>query len=133
MAVAFPNLKPSSRSYNAGEYPQTEFQAQNGAMSVVRFGSRRVNSELTLGFQNITDDQAVEILQNYEQVNRVWDNVTFTGNDAAAGASGSLQGYLREVGGSGLRWRYAEAPSVTSVSPGRSTVQCKFIGVLDGA
>ena len=133
MAVAFPNLKPSSRSYSAGEYPQTEFQAQNGAMSVVRFGSRRVNSELTLGFQNITDDQAVQILQNYEQVNRVWDNVTFTGNDAAAGAGGSLQGYLREVGGSGLRWRYAEAPSVTSVSPGRSTVQCKFIGVLDGA
>lgn len=133
MAVAFPNLKPSSRSYTAGAYPQTEFQAQNGAVSVVRFGSRRVNSELTLGFQNITDDQAVLILQNYEQVNRVWDNVTFTGNDAAAGASGSLQGYLREVGGSGLRWRYAEAPSLTSVSPGRSTVQCKFIGVLDGA
>jgi hypothetical protein len=133
MAVAFPNIKPSSRSYSAGAYPQTEFQAQNGAMSVVRFGSRRVDSELTLGFQNITDDQAVLILQNYERVNSVWDNVTFTGSNAAVGASSGLQSYLREVGGSGLRWRYAEAPNVTSIQPGISTVRCKFIGVLDGA
>ena len=132
MPVAFPDIRPSSRSYSPGTYPQTDFRAQNGAVTVVRFGSHRVDSELTLSFQNITDDQAVEILQNYEQVNRVWDNVIFTGNDAAAGASSSLQGYLREVGGSGLRWRYAEAPSLTSVSPGRSTVQCKFLGVLDG-
>lgn len=132
MPVPFPKIKPSSRSYSAGSYPQTEFEAQNGAMSVVRFGSRRINSELTLSFQNITDDQAVQILQNYEQVNSVWDSVTFADDDAAAGAGSTLPHYFRESGRSGLRWRYAESPSVTSVFPGRSTVRCKFIGVLDG-
>src|SRR6056300_1146214 len=107
MPVAFPSLRPSSRSYSPGEYPQTDFTAQNGAVTVVRIGSRRVNAELTLGFQNITDDQAAAILKNFEAVNSVWDYVTFTGSDGAVGASGSLQQYLREVGGSGLRWRYS--------------------------
>ena len=132
MPVAFPNLRPSGRSYSPGTYPQTEFRAQNGAVTVVRFGSRRVDSELSLEFQNISDADAALILANYEAVNSRWDSVTFTTSTGALGASGTLANYIREVGGSGLRWRYAEAPSLTSVSPGRSTVRCKFIGVLDG-
>lgn len=133
MAYAFPSIKPTSRSYTPGRFPQTEFTALNGATTVMRYGSRRTDAELTLGFENITDDQATSILQNYESVNGVWDNVTFTANDGAAGASSSLQAYLREVGGSGLRWRYAEPPTVTSVFPGISNVSCKFVGILDAA
>jgi len=132
-AKAFPSIKPSSRSYSPGRYPQTVFEAQNGSTTVVRFGSRRVDAELSLGFENISDDNAAAILQNYEAVNAEWNHVTFTSADAAAGASSSLQDYLREVGGSGLLWRYAEPPSVTSVIPGRSSVQCKFKAFLDGA
>jgi hypothetical protein len=131
MPVAFPSIHPSSRSYSPGEYPQTDFTAQNGAMTVVRFGIRRVNAELALGFENITDDEAALILKNFEAVNSVWDYVTFTGNSGAVGASSSLQAYLRETGGSGLRWRYAEPPTVSSVFPGLSSVQCKFRAVLD--
>ena len=53
-------------------------------MTVVRFGSRRVNAELQLSFQNIPDDDATLILQNYEQVNSVWDYVTFSATDGAS-------------------------------------------------
>ena len=132
-ARAFPNIKPSSRSYNPGRYPQTVFEAQNGATTVVRFGNRRVDAELSLGFDNITDDNATAILKNYESVNADWDHVTFTGNSGSVGASSSLQAYLQETGGSGLQWRYAEPPTVSSVIPGRSSVQCKFRAFLDGA
>ena len=100
---------------------------------MVRFGNRRVDSELSLEFQNITDADAALILENYEAVNSSWDYVTFTTGNGARGVSGTLVSYIREVGGSGLRWRYAEPPSVTSIFPGRSTVQCKFIGIMDGA
>ena len=131
-AIAFPNLCPSARSYNPGVYPQTEFQAQNGAKTVVRFGNRRVDSQLSLSFKNIADADAAEILANYEQVNRVWNYVTFDGTSGTAGASSELAAYLAESGGSGLRWRYAEPPKVTSTYPGLSTVNCKFTGVLDG-
>ena len=132
MPVAFPALEPTSRSYSPGRYPQTEFRSQNGAVTVVRFGSRRVDAELSLAFENISDDEAAALLANYEAVNSVWDYVTFTGSDGAIGASSSLQQYIREVGGSGLRWRYSEPPLVNSIKPGLSTVNCKFVGVLDG-
>ena len=132
MPVSFPNLQPTERSYSPGTYPQSVFTAQNGATTVVRFGSRRVEAELSLSFNNVSDSDAVSILQNYEAVNGVWDYVTFTSNDAAIGTSSELAEYMREVGGSGLRWRYSDAPSVTSVKPGLSSISCKFIGVLDG-
>ncbi len=133
MAIAFPSLKPTSRRYQPGEYPQTDFVAQNGVRTVIRFGSRRVDSSLNLTFDNITDDEASSILANYEAVNSVWDHVTFTVDDGATGASSSLQDYLMETGGSGLRWRYEKSPTVTSVKPGLSTVSCSFVGVLDPA
>ena len=129
-AVGFPNIRPSGRSYSPGTYPQTQFEAQNGTVTVVRFGSRRVNAELSLSFANISDDEASGILRNYEKVNSAWDYVTFSNNNGSV-TSGSLAGYIQESGGSGLRWRYAEPPSITSVSPGASNVQCKFVGVLD--
>lgn len=131
-AIPFPSLCPSARSYNPGVYPQTDFQSQNGARTIVRFGNRRVDSSLSLTFANITDAQAALILANYEQVNRDWNYVTFNSTSGAAGASSELAAYLAENGGSGLLWRYSDPPEVQSTYPGRSTVQCKFVGVLDG-
>ena len=132
-AVAFPALRPSSRSYSPGRYPQSEFKALNGATTRVVYGNRRSEAELSLGFQNVTDDQAALVLALYEKVGPVDDWVSFTGNDGALGASASLAAYLLEVGGSGLRWRFAGPPTVSSVQPGRSTVEVKLIGQLDAA
>lgn len=130
-AVAFPSIKPTGRSYSPGAYPQAEFKSLNGATTTLRYGNRRVDSSLSLSFNNITDENAALILKNYEDVTVADDWVTFTTNDGAAGASSTLANYLREVGGSGLRWRYNEPPSVESVKPGRSSVQVSFIGRLD--
>ena len=132
MPYVFPTVQPATRSYSPGTYPQTEFRAQNGALTVVRFGNRRVDSELNVGFQNIKDDEASEILENYEKVNGNWDYVIFSKWRVGQGASPSLLEYIAESGGSGLKWRYAEPPVVTSVKPGLSNVTCKFVGVSDG-
>jgi hypothetical protein len=59
------------------------------------------------------------------------DWVSFTAADGAGGSSPELANYIREVGGSGLRWRFSDPPSVDSVKPGLSTVQARFIGRLD--
>ena len=63
--VNFPSIKPTSRTYTPGRYPQVEFVAQNGAKSVLRYGDKKVDAKLTLGFTNITDSQADEILNLY--------------------------------------------------------------------
>jgi len=140
--IPFPNIKPSSRSYTPGTYPQTEFVAQNGAKSVIRYGNKQVDAKLTLNFTNILDSEAFEILENYKQVNSVYNFVTFnkdsglagigrTGNTTPDGSLGNLATYVA-AGGLGLRYRYDGPPTITSVRPDRSNVQCKFVACLDG-
>ena len=130
-AVAFPALIPSGRRYSPGIYPQAEFKALNGATTTLRYGNRRFDAELDLTFQNITDVQAASVLKLYEDTMVADDWVTFTTSNVAGGASTELANYIREVGGSNLRWRFAEPPGVDSVLPGMSTLQCRFIGRLD--
>ena len=131
----FPNVKPSSRSYTPGTYPQVEFVAQNGAKTVLRYGNKKVNAKLSLGFTNITDTKANEILDLYEEVNSDYDYISFTSANALAGInSSSLVNNMAEKDSNGfkLRYRFDGPPSVSSVRPGRSNVQCKFVACLDG-
>tara|TARA_R100001594_G_scaffold124527_1_gene161350 strand:+ start:193 stop:591 length:399 start_codon:yes stop_codon:yes gene_type:complete len=123
------NITPSNRSYSPGDYPQVEFEAQNGVKTVIRYGKNRTGSSLSLGFDNILDSDAAAILKNYEDINSIWDEVTFTGTNVINGADSTLQSYLIER--TELKWRYDGPPEVTSVYPGRSNVQCKFVACLD--
>ena len=129
-ARAFPNIKPSSRTYTPGNFPQTEFRAQNGALTILRYGNRRVDSTLSLEFRNIPDSQAKLIIDNYINVNQDLDTVTFLlGNGGAGINDNGLLNYIKEQG-TGLSWRYAGPPQITSTFKGRSTVVCEFIGVF---
>ena len=131
-AVDFPEITPSSRSYNPGRYPQEVFEAQNGAKTILRYGNKRVNATLSLGFSNITDGEATLILQNYEAVNSDWDHINFATDRGLKGIDDStLSNYMKEST-SGLKWRYAGPPTVTSVFKGRSNVKCNFVACLDG-
>ena len=137
----FPQIKPTSRSYNPGTYPSTTFESLDGTKTHLRFGNRRVNATLTLGFSNITDGQAGLILDHYDDVNSVWDYVKFTTADGALGINdpGSGNFLTKEIVGStgtgvtekGLKWRYSKPPTVTSVFPGRCNVSCSFVACLD--
>jgi len=133
--IDFPNIKPSSRSYTPGTYPQTEFVAQNGAKTVLRYGNKKTDAKLSLGFTNITDAQANEILEKYEEVNSVYDYVSFGLTNGLAGINNNnLIFKVDEADPNGvkLRYRFDGPPTVTSVRPGRSNVQCKFVACLDG-
>ena len=130
--VSFPALVPSSRLYEPGVFPETQFQAQNGAVVRVRYGNQRTGSRLSLTFANITDQKASLILQNYVDVMSGDNYADFTDNNVAAGASENLRPWIQETN-SLLKWKYASPPSVTSVKPGLSTVTCEFTGELEGA
>ncbi len=134
--VDFPSIKPTSRTYTPGKYPQVEFVAQNGAKSVLRYGNKPVDAKLTLGFTNITDSQANEILQKYEEVNSVYKFIHFPSDSSMAGIEDeTLRFRFQERDTSNntlLRYRFDGPPTVTSVRPGRSNVQCKFVACLDG-
>ena len=141
-AQPFPTVKPTSRSYNPGTYPSTDFESLDGTKTHLRFGNKRVNATLTLGFSNISDAEAALILENYEDVNSTWDYVTFTSSDGVSGVSdskevdgqtnpaSSLQSLVKE-GGLSLKWRYSGPPTVTSTFKGLSNVSCSFVACLD--
>ena len=127
----FPTIKPTSRSYNPGMYPSTSFESLDGTKTHLRFGNKRVNATLSLGFSNITDAEAALILENYQDVNKDWNYVTFDRGYATSGVSNTdLLGFLRESG-SGLKWRYSDPPSITSTFKGRSNDSCSFVACLD--
>ena len=131
----FPNIQPSSRSYTPGEYPQAEFIAQNGAKTILRYGNKRVNAKLTLGFTNISDGQANDLLEFYYEINADYYYAYFTFTDAFAGIQNSqLYNSMSEKDPSGvrLRYRFDGPPTITSVKNGISNVQCKFVACLDG-
>ena len=130
-AQPFPTVKPTSRSYNPGTYPSTTFQSLDGTKTHIRYGNKRVDARLTLGFSNISDADAALILANYENVNSAWDYVTFNRGYATLGVTDtSLLAYLKESGSS-LKWRYSGPPSVTSSFKGKSNVSCSFVACLD--
>ena len=131
MAVNFPNVKPTSRSYRPGKFPQIQFEALNGATTTIRYGQKAFNAELNLTFANISDVKAALIIGNYRTSMATFDSVTFRSNNALAGLGSGLEAYVSESG-TGLKWRYAEPPQVESVYPGVSTVTCRFTGFLDG-
>ena len=141
MVVAFPPdlPAPSTRTYSPGEFPQVEFEAQNGVKTVIRYGKNRTNSLLTLSYNNISDDLAGHIISNYVAVMSVYDYVEFEGSkaiegvkDTQAGSGLALSKYMIEDDQfSAQKWRYDGPPMVTSVFPGRSNVECKFVACLD--
>ena len=139
-AVPFPDIAPYARSYSPGTFPQTEFVSQNGSTSIIRFGNRRVNASLKLQFRYITAKEATQIIENYEKVNSDWDYVTFDKTNATIGipADSGLRPYIREDG-TGLKWRYAKPPEISSDATGPTgcgrgacNVSCEFTAFFDG-
>ena len=140
-AQPFPDIKPTSRNFSPGEYPSTTFESLDGTKTHLRYGNKRVNATLNLGFSNITDGQVGLILDNYDDVMSVYDYVQFTDANGSLGIEGAGSGYFlrKEIHNDagtgetrlGLKWRYSQPPKVTSVQPGISNVSCSFVACLD--
>lgn len=121
--------KPSSRSFSPGDYPEQVFEAANGAKTVIRYGNKRVNATLQLGFTNISDLVALDILEFYQEVSAAHDWITFK-TEQFAGMDFWLRSFVEY--NPGLKWRFSQPPQVTSVQPDISNVSCSFVACLDG-
>ena len=125
------DIPPTGRTYKPGKIPETVFQAQNGAKSIVAYGQNFVDAELTLTFANIDDNEVNRIIQHYDLV-KSGDYVVFGPDEGLQGMGEQLINY-RQTGDQLLRWRYADAPQIQSIQLGVSTVQVQFIGILFGS
>jgi hypothetical protein len=125
--MPFPELKPTSRDFKPGTYAIKTFNAQSGAEVRILYGDTRTKMELSLGYDNISDTEAEQFLTHYDETKGTFSTfsvplITKTGWGGAAASIGAVA--------SGNAYRYADAPQVTSVRPGRSSVRVSLVGVF---
>tara|TARA_R110002020_G_scaffold302050_2_gene517453 strand:+ start:2700 stop:3080 length:381 start_codon:yes stop_codon:yes gene_type:complete len=125
--MAFPDLAPTSRSFESGDYPVKTFKAQNGAEHRILYGSNRTNMKLSLSYANITDTQADDFIAHYDEVKG-----SFQTFDLVANAKSGWEGTSTALDGTaqGNKYRYEGPPQIVQVRPGVSTVTVNLIGVL---
>jgi len=125
--MAFPELTPSSRSFDSGDYPVKTYKSQSGREVRILYGSKRTNMKLQLTYSNLTDANAELFLDHYDEMKG-----TFTTFEISADASGGWEGNSDAIDAEshGNDYRYEGPPQLTQVRPGISTVTVNLIGVL---
>ena len=129
--MAFPDLRPTSRSAKLGDWPVKTYRAQNGREMRFLYGNRRTGTELELSYENIADSQAGDFLSHFEDVKGTYGTFDIRDETRAGwnrnAAPGSAPPFDPPTGN---KYRYADAPQISSVRPGRSTVTVRLVSVL---
>lgn len=132
MAVTFPSIAPTGRSFTAPVFPTSSFASQSGVITRRLWGSRPSKATLDLQFNNIDDTSVSAILNAYNNAKGSVDSLTLPA-EVFAGANAALTSWLNaSATGAGLLWSFTEgsAPTVESVGPGRSSVSVSLTAEL---
>lgn len=125
--MPFPALAPSSRSYQAGDWPVKTYTALSGDEIRIRYGNRRSGARLSLSYSNIPDTQAEQFLDHYAETLGTFRSFSLP-IAASIGWRGTVDALSPGTGGAS--YRYAGPPEVTSVRPGISNVSVELVGVV---
>jgi len=131
--MAYPiALKPTSRSFNPGDYPVKAFKSQSGAETRILYGNRRTNLKLSLTYENISDASAELFIDHYDETQGTFATFGVASESTNDGAKTGWEGNSTAIGAnsSGNAYRYEGPPELTQVRPGISTVTVNLIGVL---
>ena len=123
--MAYPTLTPSGRDYKPGDWPVKTYNAMSGAEVRLRYGNKRFNAMFRLQYDNIADASAELFLEHYNETLGTFYKFTLP-TDVLRGWSGS--NYIPNA--EAMQFRYDEAPTITSVRPGRSSVSVVLRGVI---
>lgn len=124
--MPFPNIIPTGRQYDSGDYPVKSFRSQSGVETRILYGDTRTGMQLKLSFDNIADSLADSFLTHFEEVRGTFSTFTLPANTLVgwSGSSGSLDAATAN------KWRYEGPPQITNNRPGVSSVQVNLLGVL---
>jgi hypothetical protein len=124
--MPFPTLRPTARTYDPGDWPVKRYNALSGAEVRIRYGNQRSNAKLSLNYDNIPDSQAQQFLTHYYETEGSFRTFTVP-TQVSAGWSGNTGAF--DPGSGNAAFRYDSPPRITSVRPGKSSVQVELIGV----
>ena len=132
MAITFPSIEPTSRSFTAPRWPTSGITTQSGVTTRRLWGSRPSQAQLSFSFDNITDANAALITQAYNDAKGATTVLTLP-STLFVGASSTLTTWLDgSATGAGLKWFFSEdPPTVESAgTPGRSNVRVALVAEL---
>lgn len=127
--MAYPDLVPTARSFDPGNWPVRQYRSQSGVEVRLLYGSRRTGMSLSLSYENVSDANAELFLRHFNEMLGTYNTFVLTADPGVReGWTGSPDALGAEAWGN--RWRYSEPPKVVSVRPGRSSVTINLTGVL---
>jgi|DEB0MinimDraft_10_1074344.scaffolds.fasta_scaffold23251_3 hypothetical protein len=132
MAITFPSIEPTARSFNAPRWQTKTQVSQSGVITRRLWGSRPSQAVLSFQFNNISDENVTAILDAHYQAKGATDTLILP-SILFNGASPDLRAWLDgSATGAGLLWSFTEGspPQVESISPGRSNVSLSLTAEL---
>ena len=134
--MAFPNIKPTTRSFTMGDYPSKTYRSLSGTIFKRAFGNKQTGYTLNLTFRNIGDmselrtrsGTAKQIIDHYNDVDGTFSSFTLPAR-VFEDMDNDFRDLIRSP--SNINWRYAQPPQVQSVKSGVSTVTVNLVGELD--
>ncbi len=128
MPVSFDELSacgPTKRTFSPGRYPTKRYNSISGAGTTRLYGSKAFDATLRMTF-TLNDEDTCAVMKCWHDARGTYDTITLP-DEFLAGSGDLLDCTVPDY----LNWRWAEAPSVESVLPGRSRVQINLIATLD--
>ena len=138
----FPRIAPSSRSYTPAQYPVKAFKSESGVEVRILYGSQPTGAKLQLQYQNLLDDQAELFIEHFRSVQGTFqtfylgssgtdEGANIDEDSAKAGWNGDPSNLSKNSGeATDNCWRYAQAPQLSSVKRGVSSVTVNLVAVL---
>lgn len=126
--MSFPNITPTSRTIDYGDWPIKTYRAQSGREYRILYGDQRHSMTLDLEWSNITTAQLDQFFNHYRS-----NLGTFRQFSLGTGGVAIRAGW--DAGTSrpdldALLWRYAAPPSVDSTARGRHNLKIKLISIV---
>lgn len=127
LGPTFPQLVPSARRFDPGNFAVKAYNAQDGAEIRFLYGDKRVGMKLQLTYENISDANAELFMDHFHDCQGTFQQ--FLLGTGGAGAKRGWEGDANTIGAEywGSRWRYENPPQLQSIYPGVSTVSVNLI------
>ena len=129
MSVTFPSsITPSKRDFTLGQYPTRVYRALSGNTVKRSYGNKPHSYQLTLQYENIADDKALEFINHYNTTSGGFTRFALP-NKIFSGMSVELRDTIKRP--YNIRWEYSGPPKVQSVYNGISTVSIELTGEIN--
>ena len=132
MTISFPDIAPTSRSFRPPSWPATRKRSQAGVTSIRLWGSKQSDGSLALGFANIPDSRAAQILATHRQAKGHVLPIELPAIILKGMELELQEAFLSSFADNGLAWFFAEndPPTVESVKRGVSSVRLTLTAEL---